>query len=84
MTYKYYTGMARSFLARRRYVFDRHRIVLVEGNYLLCKFDEWAEIEHLVDERWFVDVDIDISMQRVLKRHIATGIIHYLLCLLIV
>ncbi|KAK3136938.1 hypothetical protein QOZ80_5BG0445370 [Eleusine coracana subsp. coracana] len=51
----------------------QHKIVIVEGNYLLLDEDVWSEIRELFDEKWFIDVDIDVSMQRVLKRHIATG-----------
>ncbi|GJM95240.1 hypothetical protein PR202_ga11952 [Eleusine coracana subsp. coracana] len=51
----------------------QHKIVIVEGNYLLLDEDVWREIRELFDEKWFIDVDIDVSMQRVLKRHIATG-----------
>jgi len=47
--------------------------VIVEGNYLLLEEDVWRDIRDLFDEKWFIDIDIDVSMQRVLKRHIATG-----------
>ncbi|RHN61638.1 putative P-loop containing nucleoside triphosphate hydrolase [Medicago truncatula] len=30
-------------------------------------------ISSLFDEKWFIDIDIDKAMQRVLKRHISTG-----------
>ncbi|ONM32952.1 P-loop containing nucleoside triphosphate hydrolase superfamily protein [Zea mays] len=55
------------------FVKPQHKIVIVEGNYLLLEEDVWTEIRDLFDEKWFIDIDIDISMQRVLKRHIATG-----------
>ncbi|KAL6847071.1 hypothetical protein ACP4OV_022924 [Aristida adscensionis] len=51
----------------------QHKIVIVEGNYILLDEDVWREIRALFDEKWFIDIDIDVSMQRVLKRHIATG-----------
>ncbi|KAL6623477.1 hypothetical protein ACP70R_033356 [Stipagrostis hirtigluma subsp. patula] len=50
-----------------------HKIVIVEGNYILLDEDVWREIRALFDEKWFIDIDIDVSMKRVLKRHIATG-----------
>ncbi|TKW29465.1 hypothetical protein SEVIR_3G396100v4 [Setaria viridis] len=55
------------------FVKPQHKIVIVEGNYLLLEEDVWREIRGLFDEKWFIDIDIDVSMQRVLKRHIATG-----------
>lgn len=55
------------------FVNTQHKIVIVEGNYLLLDEGVWTEIRDLFDEKWFIDIDIDASMQRVLKRHIATG-----------
>nr|CAB3466417.1 unnamed protein product [Digitaria exilis] len=55
------------------FVKPQHKIVIVEGNYLLLEEDIWRDIKDLFDEKWFIDIDIDVSMQRVLKRHIATG-----------
>ncbi|XP_027352311.1 ATP-dependent kinase YFH7 isoform X2 [Abrus precatorius] len=51
----------------------RHKVVIVEGNYLLLEDGGWKEISSLFDEKWFIDIDIDKAMQRVLKRHISTG-----------
>ncbi|KAF8401808.1 hypothetical protein HHK36_012754 [Tetracentron sinense] len=49
-----------------------HQIVIVEGNYLLLE-GVWMEVTSIFDEKWFIEVDIDTSMQRVLQRHISTG-----------
>ncbi|RDX86478.1 hypothetical protein CR513_32189 [Mucuna pruriens] len=46
----------------------QHKVVIVEGNYLLLEDGVWKEISSL-----FIDIDIDKSMQRVFKRHISTG-----------
>ncbi|XP_004493741.1 putative uridine kinase C227.14 isoform X2 [Cicer arietinum] len=51
----------------------QHKIIIVEGNYLLLDDGVWKEISALFDEKWFIDIDIDKAMQRVLKRHISTG-----------
>ncbi|RYR01055.1 hypothetical protein Ahy_B06g079909 isoform D [Arachis hypogaea] len=62
----------------------QHKVVIVEGNYLLLEDGIWKEISCLFDEKWqwgiqpqkhveFIDIDIDKAMQRVLKRHISTG-----------
>ncbi|KAJ3687409.1 hypothetical protein LUZ61_016573 [Rhynchospora tenuis] len=55
------------------HVSSEHKIVIVEGNYLLLEEDTWKEISLFFDEKWFIDIDIDIAMERVLKRHISTG-----------
>ncbi|XBH67595.1 hypothetical protein VPH35_095953 [Triticum aestivum] len=55
------------------FVKPQHKIVIVEGNYLLLEEDVWRDIRDMFDEKWFIDIDIDVSMQRVLQRHIGTG-----------
>ncbi|OMO78400.1 hypothetical protein CCACVL1_14422 [Corchorus capsularis] len=51
----------------------QHKVVIVEGNYLLLDEGVWKDISNIFDEKWFIDVDLDTAMQRVLKRHISTG-----------
>ncbi|XP_077248809.1 P-loop containing nucleoside triphosphate hydrolases superfamily protein [Tasmannia lanceolata] len=51
----------------------QHRVVVVEGNYLLLDEGVWKEISSIFDEKWFIEVDIDTAMQRVVERHISTG-----------
>ncbi|TKY62398.1 ATP binding kinase [Spatholobus suberectus] len=51
----------------------QHKVVIVEGNYLLLEDEVWKEISSLFDEKWFIDIDIDKAIQRVFKRHISTG-----------
>ncbi|XP_073143882.1 putative uridine kinase C227.14 [Henckelia pumila] len=51
----------------------QHKIVIVEGNYLLLDEGVWKDISCIFDEKWFIDIDITTAMERVLKRHIATG-----------
>ncbi|XP_020093113.1 putative uridine kinase C227.14 isoform X2 [Ananas comosus] len=55
------------------FVSSQHKVVIVEGNYLLLEEDTWKDLSALFDEKWFIDVDIDVAMQRVLNRHISTG-----------
>jgi pantothenate kinase len=52
---------------------QKHRIVLVEGNYLYLDLAEWKPIANLLDEKWFIEVDEDVAMERVVKRHMGTG-----------
>eukprot|EP00238_Polyblepharides_amylifera_P011673 CAMPEP_0196584244 /NCGR_PEP_ID=MMETSP1081-20130531/46360_1 /TAXON_ID=36882 /ORGANISM="Pyramimonas amylifera, Strain CCMP720" /LENGTH=338 /DNA_ID=CAMNT_0041905383 /DNA_START=56 /DNA_END=1072 /DNA_ORIENTATION=+ len=49
------------------------RIVLVEGNYLLLDYYPWSELTSLFDEKWFIDCDIDVAMDRVERRHVFSG-----------
>ncbi|XXG68143.1 hypothetical protein AAC387_Pa06g1302 [Persea americana] len=51
----------------------QHKVVIVEGNYLFLEEGAWKDISSTFDEKWFLEVDIDKAMQRVLKRHISTG-----------
>nr|XP_043609806.1 putative uridine kinase C227.14 [Erigeron canadensis] len=51
----------------------QHKVVIVEGNYILLEEGTWKDISTMLDEKWFVDVNIDVAMERVLKRHISTG-----------
>jgi pantothenate kinase len=56
------------------YVAPQHKVVVVEGNYLLLSDGDWKDLESIFDERWFIEIDIEEAMNRVEKRHIATGI----------
>ena len=44
------------------------RIVLVEGLYLLHDDHGWQH-HHLFDESWFLDVPMDVAMDRLVQRH---------------
>jgi pantothenate kinase len=55
------------------YVAPQHKVVVVEGNYLLLSEGDWKDLESIFDERWFIEIDIEEAMNRVEKRHIATG-----------
>ncbi len=50
-------------------------LVLVEGNYLLLDQAPWDRLRtEVFDETWYLDVPIDVCTQRVLARHIQTGL----------
>ncbi|KAL9243027.1 hypothetical protein vseg_016967 [Gypsophila vaccaria] len=49
----------------------QHKVVIVEGNYVLLDEGVWSDISTLFDEKWFIDVDLNTSMDRVLKRHMS-------------
>lgn len=48
-------------------------LVLTEGNYLLVENDGWAGVADLLTESWFVDIDNDKRMARLVARHIKYG-----------
>ena len=50
------------------------RILILEGNWLLLDESPWLAISKLVDDTWFVDVDPQLALTRVAKRHLASGI----------
>lgn len=56
------------------FILSRHKIVIVEGNYLYLDEDKWNLIRELFDERWYLEVDLNVAMERVRLRHIDTGL----------
>ncbi len=48
------------------------RIVLVEGLYLLHDDHGWQHA-HLFDECWFLDVPLEVAMDRLLARHMSAN-----------
>ncbi len=52
-----------------------HRIVLVEGNYLLLNTAPWCRLrEKVFDETWFLDVPVQECKRRVMERHMKIGL----------
>lgn len=52
------------------------KIVVMEGNYLSLGTGavEWKEAAELMDELWFVDVQEEVARERLIARHLASGI----------
>lgn len=48
-------------------------LVLTEGNYLLLENDGWAQVKSTLTESWYVDIDNDKRMSRLVARHIKYG-----------
>ncbi|GAA0256176.1 nucleoside/nucleotide kinase family protein [Cryptosporangium japonicum] len=48
-------------------------LVVTEGNYLLVDEGPWAAVRDLLDEVWYVEVDEDVRLERLVARHIAFG-----------
>ena len=49
------------------------KLVIVEGNYLLHDQSGWEKIAIHLDESWFLSVDDDLRMERLIARHIEFG-----------
>lgn len=49
------------------------RLVVVEGNYLLHDEPPWDQVLPLLDACWFVDVDEDVRIERLVARHVFFG-----------
>ena len=47
----------------------RHRLVVVEGNYLLLTEPPWDEVASLLDAVWYLDAPIELLRSRLLARH---------------
>jgi pantothenate kinase len=55
-------------------ILANHRIVIIEGLYVLLTEKGWKEAADLLDERWLIDVDVEEARRRLLKRHVITGV----------
>ncbi len=49
------------------------RLVVTEGNYLLLDEPPWDAVRPLLDEVWFLRLDDDERVERLLRRHVAHG-----------
>lgn len=50
-----------------------HKLVIVEGNYLLLDEKPWGEIAQYLDQSWFINCPIDVILPRLIQRHIDGG-----------
>ncbi|KAG8916394.1 hypothetical protein FRC01_003181 [Tulasnella sp. 417] len=55
-------------------VLPSHRIVIIEGLYVFLSLERWGEAAKLLDERWYVEVDYDVARERLVRRHVGTGV----------
>jgi pantothenate kinase len=72
----YYPVFDRSIeesIAAQGVVTKETKVVIVEGNYLLHDSGGWEEIAELLDELWFIDLDDEKRLERLIARHIAYG-----------
>ena len=47
-------------------------LVLIEGLYLLHTGHGWS-LAHQFDERWFLDVPMEVAMNRLIARHMSAN-----------
>jgi pantothenate kinase len=72
----YYPVFDRSIeesIAAQGVVTQETKVVIVEGNYLLHDTGGWEAIADLLDEIWFINVDDEKRLARLIARHIAYG-----------
>lgn len=50
------------------------QVVLVEGNYVSLNEPVWKEIKDHVDESWFISIPLDLVRNRVIVRHLSSGV----------
>lgn len=48
-------------------------LVVTEGNYLLVAEGRFAEVRPLLDEVWYVELDEEVRLARLIARHISFG-----------
>lgn len=49
-------------------------IVVFEGLYVALDDGAWCSAAELMDMLWFVDVSVEVAIERLVKRHVASGI----------
>jgi len=49
------------------------RLIITEGNYLLFRDHGWDQVRPQLDEVWYVDLDTDERLRRLIARHIRFG-----------
>jgi pantothenate kinase len=55
-------------------ILPQHRIVIIEGLYSFLSLSPWREAGMLLDERWLLEIDPKVASDRIVKRHVASGI----------
>lgn len=50
-----------------------HRLVIVDGNFLLSTQSSWSQVKSLLDEAWFLDALPEPRRERLTRRYISYG-----------
>jgi pantothenate kinase len=48
-------------------------LIVTEGNYLLLNYDKWKRVRIVLDEAWFLFIDDDLRVRRLIDRHLRYG-----------
>lgn len=51
-----------------------HRLIIVEGNYLLLPTAPWTEIPELLDDVWYLEAPEEVVYGRLERRHLRRGL----------
>jgi pantothenate kinase len=54
-------------------ILPHHRLIIIEGNYLLYDKPPWDRVGPLLDEVWYIDTSRYVITQRLLERHMKAG-----------
>jgi pantothenate kinase len=49
------------------------RLIITEGNYLLLSDHPWVRVRHVADAVWYVDLDEQKRLDRLVRRHVEYG-----------
>lgn len=55
------------------FIEPQHKIVIVEGNYLLLDKAPWDKVRHILDQIWYIDCDASTIEPRLIARHMQGG-----------
>jgi len=55
-------------------VYPWHRIVVIEGLYCFLSIGAWKDAGEMLDERWLMTVDFEKATERIIGRHVASGV----------
>ncbi|TIB98610.1 P-loop containing nucleoside triphosphate hydrolase protein [Wallemia mellicola] len=50
------------------------KVVIIEGNYVLLNEERWMKAANNLDKKIWVDIDEETTRQRLIKRHVESGI----------
>lgn len=51
----------------------KHRLVIVEGNYLLLDDEPWCQLRSLFNQTWYLEVDTVVVRRRLIERFVTNG-----------
>lgn len=54
----------------------KHKVIIVEGNYLLLDLEPWIKLRNILDYIFFIDAGDAMIRSRVVNRHMSTGLSH--------